>query len=503
MSAMLVSLRWPLVGDASLMHYVIFLQSKGLIPYRDIIDINLPGTYAFEAIAMQCFGPNAFGWRIYDFVLLISIVLAATKLAGRGNRFAGVFGGVLFALVHLQDGLEQGGQRNLVMAVLLLWSYVALFRGQKSQESSGMTFLAGLGLGCTLTIKPTILPLALVLILMASWVAYRRGLKPLRTLCAGTLGLVLPSVVAIVWLKKTGALSAFLTVCSQLLPLHAHLGKQKLSFLLSHCLSPISVIAALWLLLCLLERPRFSVERVELLLGILGTAFAYVIEGKGYPYQRYPFLAVLLVTIGIDVTRALSRKGIIQTLSVCTCGISCFLLASRYAWLIHSFQRETPFQSTLSANLLNLGSPSQLNGKVQCLDTFGGCINVLYDLRVRQSTGFLYDCYLFSGDSKENERYREAFWTAFQASRPEIVVATNQFCFGDTRGFGKLATWPRLATALTQEYELKKVWKSPVLQHWWNRKEMPTEFEIYLRKPSTNVDMEDMALQTQPSTNGK
>ena len=77
------SWRWPLVGDASLMHYVIFLMSKGLRPYQDIVDINLPGSYLFEASAMHLLGWGALAWRIYDLFLLAAIGLdqAATAKA--------------------------------------------------------------------------------------------------------------------------------------------------------------------------------------------------------------------------------------------------------------------------------------------------------------------------------------------------------------------------------------------------------------------------------------
>ena len=62
--ALVSSLHWPLVGDASLMHYVVFLERQGLVPYRDIIDINMPGTYFVEAASMQCFGDGALGLRL-------------------------------------------------------------------------------------------------------------------------------------------------------------------------------------------------------------------------------------------------------------------------------------------------------------------------------------------------------------------------------------------------------------------------------------------------------
>ena len=55
--------RWPLVGDAPLMHYVVFLMDHGKVPYRQIVDINMPGTYALEWAAIHGLGPGAAGWR--------------------------------------------------------------------------------------------------------------------------------------------------------------------------------------------------------------------------------------------------------------------------------------------------------------------------------------------------------------------------------------------------------------------------------------------------------
>ena len=57
------SWRWPLLGDAPLMHYVVFLMQHGMAPYRDIVDLNQPGTYAVGA-AVMWFGKGALAWRV-------------------------------------------------------------------------------------------------------------------------------------------------------------------------------------------------------------------------------------------------------------------------------------------------------------------------------------------------------------------------------------------------------------------------------------------------------
>ncbi|HEX4715089.1 MAG TPA: hypothetical protein VH164_09205 [Ktedonobacteraceae bacterium] len=39
------SYRWPLLGDAQIFHYNYFLMQHGFYLYRDIPDLNMPGTY--------------------------------------------------------------------------------------------------------------------------------------------------------------------------------------------------------------------------------------------------------------------------------------------------------------------------------------------------------------------------------------------------------------------------------------------------------------------------
>jgi hypothetical protein len=41
-------------------------MEHGFVPYRDIPDIIMPGTYIIEGWAMRLFGGSDLAWRIYD-----------------------------------------------------------------------------------------------------------------------------------------------------------------------------------------------------------------------------------------------------------------------------------------------------------------------------------------------------------------------------------------------------------------------------------------------------
>jgi hypothetical protein len=61
---------WPVVGDAALIRYVVFLIQRGWTPYRDFVDINMPGAYLATAFGMHLAGSPDVSWRIFDFGLV-------------------------------------------------------------------------------------------------------------------------------------------------------------------------------------------------------------------------------------------------------------------------------------------------------------------------------------------------------------------------------------------------------------------------------------------------
>ncbi len=434
---------------------------------------------------MRLFGTEALGWHLYDTALLGSIFAASILLARRiSTWFGGVYAAALFALVHLQDGIFQVGQRDLLITSLLLWAYVALFKAQEVDRPVTSIMLFSTAMGITVTIKPVLLPLAFLLILLAALALSKRGKLSPAVVTAGLSGLVLPSLIAILWLISHHALGAFIALLQGLIVLHARLGHQSLGYLLTHSLSPVALLFAVWLVLQFVQKQRWTNYRVQLLCGLLGTLIAFIAQGKGYPYQRYPFLALALLLIGIEFDQALTRVGVVRALGVGGLVLGAFLLGPKYAYSTIHFSPVAPFQQALSGQLEDIAKSTTVSGKIQCIDTFGGCIGVLYDRRIVQSTGFLYDCYLYGPASDIRDVYRAQFLHALVANVPNVIVVTNQYCFGG-QGFGKLEEWPLLSELLAQNYVLKSSWRSDVLQHWWNRKDEPTQFRIYTLRSNT------------------
>ncbi len=462
------------------MHYVVFLLRQGAVPYKQIIDINLPGTYAFEGLGMVAFGDHAYGLRLYDWSLMIAMLAGCVAFFERHCRFAGAFAGLLFDLVHLQDGIAQQGQRDLLLAVLMMWGFAAYGMYLRGSGRSGLLpFASGLAFGAGFTVKPVLLPLFCGTLAygLYRWKEVRRPVSLIGLMA----GIAIPLVATVLWLTHKGALGAFWAISRSLVPLHASLDRRPVLFLLTHSISPVEVLAAFGLCLMLIGRKRGDADGVLLLIAFAGTLFAFVGQGKGYPYQRYPFLAMLLLGIGWLVDQGLGNRRT-GPFAAATCVLA-GSLGLRYAWKATTYSITTPFQTALSQQLTHLGSPEQLSGQVQCLDTFGGCINTLFELGARQSTGFLYDCYLFTSPSAVRDQYRSSFMDSLQRTRPKVIVLSSQYCFADMNGgYERVKSWPDLATTLERDYHMVYDFIPNQPQKWFSRPQLPAGFRVLVRK---------------------
>ena len=178
------SLHWPLLADAQVMRYANFLIDHGFAPYRDILDINMPGTYFSDRAAVFLFGTSDLGWRMYDIFLMVSATVGMIAIAWPTDWLAGLFGGVLFALLHAADGPTGTGERDLFITVLMIVGYAFLFYSVRRGRPGWMVFL-GFCMGMAATVKPTTASLGFLLLAMAGVVLHKRRMRAMPTMLYG------------------------------------------------------------------------------------------------------------------------------------------------------------------------------------------------------------------------------------------------------------------------------------------------------------------------------
>jgi len=490
------SWHWPLVGDASLIHYLAFLIERGMPPYRVLGDMNMPGSFLLEMAAMKVFGGGALAWRLYDFTLLAVAFAAFRILTARAGWFPAIFAGTLFALVHGRDGLAQGGQRDLTMAALLA-SSTALLAIAIRRRAWWATAAFGLLAGIAFTIKPTAVPLSLAQLAIAAGVMRKPArspqpgpavLHPVWTFFWAALGIAVGPAIAFAFLLREQAVAAFWANLHGMVPYYAGLGHRPLGFLLLHSLSPLLALVLIWFAVLALARPKLDWERGLLLSGVVFGLLSYLIQARGFPYYRYPLLAFLLPLMAFDfsevaaVTRT-PRMKLAAALSVAALAIGGLFLGPQSAVLIHRYRWwETGFNTTLEASLTRLGGPA-LAGQIQCIDSISGCGTTLYRMRLPPATGILLDFPLFGTDGVPFvEESRARFRDAVFAHPPRVLVVTSPLYVDGPGDYLKLDRWPEFEAFLTQDYTLDSDWKPTRTQRWWSREEFGPSYRIYVLK---------------------
>ena len=491
---------WPLVGDAALIHYVVFLMDHGLAPYRDIVDPNMPTTFLIQGAVIHAFDGSSLTWRLFDFFLLATTGIAMIAISKPYGRFAGLFAASLFALIHGRDGVIQLGQRDLEMTAFLIIGFAFLFEGLRvlppERTKVWTTAVFGFCCGVGATIKPSVLLLAPAILVMVAITLRRSGRQFRSHVTFGVVGTLIPLLLVLGYVIHKHVLAPFLGTLFNLIPLFVHLGARSISHLVFHSISSVLLpLVLIWLVIVFLSNQWLTWERAALLTGALFGLASFYMQRKGFPYHRYPSEAFFLLLIEIDFTTILrsSTKDQRPALRrVALAGVLIGVLIVGVGSTIHALRQDghnREFEALLQADLKQLGGNS-LDNHVQCMDMADGCIPTLYDMKLVQATGFLYDCYMFSPVAgAERERYREGFWTAIQKNPPTIFVVSSNDCevYPDkpSYNFTKMSRWPRLNDYLQQNYHFAVQRIPPHMVNWGSSPSKPLGYRIYLRNEAS------------------
>jgi hypothetical protein len=445
--------RWPLIWDAQVFHYGNFLIAHGFAPYREIIDMNMPGAYLIDGWAMKVFGPGDLAWRVFDFTLLATLCLTMVAIARPYDWFAGLFAGVMFALIHTSEGPQNTGQREEVMTVLIMVAYAFLFEARRRRYPWMMIFF-GLSLGMASSIKPTEIPLGACLLGLTWWDLKREGNSVAAYVWCSVLGASIAAATVATFLLRYDAAGALMALSKRLTPYYA--GMERINF---HLLLRFSLPIAAYVLLpfavavASTERFRRNWEYWAISLGAAFGAFSYFLQGKAYVHHRYTFLAFMLLWIALELTQAMRNSGWVKAVAIAGISVGSLVLVPIYTRLVLQVHPVNLFTPALENDLSRLGA-DQLQHKVQCLDLVDGCYNALYHLRIVQSTGLMGDLLLFAPDkSSIVDFYRDQFWNSVTRNPPTIFILSNEW-FNQVPTFTKLNEWPQFAKYIQDNYKL-------------------------------------------------
>jgi hypothetical protein len=419
---------WPLIHDAPLMHYVAWRIGEGAVPYRDLFDMNFPGTYLLHLGVLRTLGGGDAVWRAVDLGWLALSAAAVGALAGRWGRVAGAGAALLFAIVHLAGGAWQAGQRDFFLSGLLVAGALGVARWA---EGAGGRALVGSGLvlGAGATIKPHALLLAAALGLLVAVRARRAPLVPVATF--GLAVAAAPTAV-VAWVAAAGGVFAWRDiVLGYLLPFYSRLGRPPTwAFHRWHVWLPLGAAVVLSLAHALRSR-RLGTRHAVAVLGVGYGLAHYVGQSKGWEYHLYPLAAFVAVLAFSEVAVAWARRSALAVPLASVLALALVLTAQKgveagnAAWI----GDKARIVATLVDDLGDL-RPGET---AQVLDTTEGGIHALLRLGAVQPTRFLYDFHFFHDESSPAvSALRREFLHDLTRGRPRYVVVFE-------------STWPAAA----------------------------------------------------------
>jgi len=460
---MLSSLRWQIQHDSPIMLYIAWLiHDHDYVPYKDIFDFNLPGSYMAYILIGIVSGYTDTGCRLVDILILVAIFyLTWLWLKNLGTAVAWC-GCVLWGLIYLGFGSAMSLQREylIIPIILLVLNVAAHCRRLKPAIKYA---LIGFLWGICATIKPQSI-IAFPLVMLYIWREIRaentgaEGMPGKTTMISMILpavaGFFVPVCLMVLYLWIRGALGAFWDMAIHYWPLYNNLTRNHETISgLSHVKYLIKEYRSLrgyglWLApaglgtyIALFDSPLSGSQKRQVIL-LAGLSVCYsiypVLTNKFWYYHWLFYLFFISQLSSVCLIKALpeSKPGR-RWFPVLFLFMSLFFIEgalsgplvylanpSRYLGeLMGTKKSQPPKVARVEQIAAFLKENLEPGDKVQPLDWAGGALHAMLITRVEPATPFIYDFYFYHHISHPYiQNLRRKFILRLQESRPRFII---------------------------------------------------------------------------------
>jgi hypothetical protein len=466
----LLSLRWKMQHDPPLFFYVSFLMEHGKIPYRDIFEMNVPGTYLAYSIIGKITRYNEFGIRCVDLSILMVIGILNWIWMKRIDSRSAWFGTVAWSFSYLGLGPEMSLQREYLILVPLLCGIV-ISTSKNQDRKFWLSVVTGFCFGFAATIKPHSL-IGLVPVVAFQYFD-NRNFYIRRILLPTFIGVLIPIIAFAIWLYAIGAQRAFLDIVFHYWPLYTHLngqyttisGAERLVYLLQKIRTfaglSLWVAAALigsYVVLFVTAMTQLQKRQVGFLLFL---ALAYTIypifAGQFFTYHwlLYLFFIIQLSSLCLakqpkDI-RALQRLFPVLVLLFAmftTLPVRVFFnMIARHSTDVRA-ERVSEISNFLNENIVS-------GDTVQPLDWTGGMINAMLRSKAMIATPFIYDFHFYHHVSNSYiQRLRNRFLQALRNTKPRFILQVTAEDKPWVSGADTTRDFKQLQSILDEQYKI-------------------------------------------------
>lgn len=472
------SVFWRQYLDTPLLNYVGFLiNEQGLIPYAEIFETSMPGTFLFHTVLGKIAGYSDLAARIADISALLVCLALIYLIIQPAGKIQGAIASLVCGLAYLAHGSRIALQRDFLGLIPVFAAILALQASSKNKisQKSGF-FITGLLIGISASFKPHLAIVWPVLLFFLTpeniFLKVKTGLKAVLISLAG---FIVSFSVPIIWVWHAGGLNSFLEIFFNYLPLHTHLGHDfqlipwpdkffyaiKGMFIFNdYLLFLIAGVIAIYFN----KNTEFPLKR-RLIVSISAATVAFwfypAISGQFWYYHWLPFqfMVIILASFLLNPSPALSNR------------------IKMFATILFVFI--IPLQTGLSPEFIhqlnNKEIPAPLNGvpdqiadflkknlkpgdKVQALDWVNGAIHGMLEAKAFTATRYLYDYHFYHHISHPFiKNLRHDFITKLKKAPPRFFIYV--FLKSRVTGPDTSMEFPELGKFLFKNY--KPVVKNP------------------------------------------
>ena len=468
------SANWPLIHDSPLMHYIASRMLAGDVPYRDLYDMNMPGTYFLHITTLTLFGGSDLAWRLFDLLWLGFSALSIWLFSRIFGLFPAAFAALFYITFHISTGPFLMGQRDFLMCPFLMLASHFMGRYLENPRQKLHLFFTGTLLGFAVTIKPLAAILIVFFLLLYGYMTFKRGQPSMKGSLALIGGTCIAPLLTFLWLIQTDALSSFWEILIQWLPVYGELERQHFTSLVATALKGLMLlIPSLIIMIPLFFLVKPSLKELRLLILLQGTLYSllqFFIQGKGWEYHLEPFyyffftLLILTFSILMKQSRNYQKFAVVVGFLFLTIPICIKSIAVAHA---HDSVMST-YKPSVNQILDDLSTfPITKSDTVQVLDATTGGIHALYLLGLSQPSRFIYDIQFFANmEHPYVHELRNEFLSRIRTKKPKAIITFHDTWIPpyDTSRF---LSFPKFASLLQTQYSLYKVRK---------------EYQIYIRR---------------------
>jgi len=476
-AAFWLSLDWPLQHDGPLLHYVAWSMDQfGTVPYRDIFETSMPGSFAYHWLIGRLFGWDSAGFKVVDVGLLAVVSVATVRLLLPFGWRPAMAAPMLFIITYLWLGPDMTLQRDYVGLILVVWAVLLATLGETERGR-----LAGIGLlfGLAALIKPHLTIGLGPVVWYLMWrcrhadpsVRWRDAAKAVLP----TIGVVaaLPGLVALAVLGAFGALPAFFELLFDYLPLHLHLtgdhqpieGAERIS----HLVMSTVHMRGLWVGIPAAVAGYFVIEaattpdsepraRLYLLAALAGVYLVYPsFAGQFFFYHwaPYQFFLVTLAALPFAATPAAGLDARRYGLGFLALALVVVLIRPNQYMVEQTIGNGVPSPKAGAVDRMEAALRDHLKpgDTVQPLDWTGGAVQALLRTETRLATRFLYDYHFYHHiDRPFIATLRARFMGELERAAPRLVL--DVIAKPRVSGANTTDRFPELQTYLAAHYRV-------------------------------------------------